>query len=68
MDFHPTLPDSEQEEGKVILSRAAYNQLIEDRRELRALHAGGVDNWDYYYDALKDAGLIDDEEEDEDDD
>jgi hypothetical protein len=55
-----TLPDSEQEEGKIILSLATYNQLVEDQRELRALHAGGVDNWDYYFDALEAAGLIDD--------
>lgn len=36
-----------------------YKQLIKDSEELKALHEGGVDNWEYYYDSLKDAGFMD---------
>ncbi|WQZ00618.1 hypothetical protein [Klebsiella phage vB_KpnP_cmc355D] len=35
--------------------------------ELSALEAGGVDNWEWYSESLRDAGLLDDDEEDEDD-
>ena len=36
-----------------------YNSLERDRTILRALEAGGVDNWQWYEDSL--AGIIDDD-------
>lgn len=52
--------------GKVTISADLYNQLVAAQRELNALHAGGVDNWEWYSDSLRDAGLFDDDEEDDD--
>jgi hypothetical protein len=40
-----------------------YTALKRAAAELAALEAGGVDNWDFYYDSLRDAGLTDEEEE-----
>ncbi len=41
---------------------------LEDRDAiLSALEAGGVDNWEWYSESLHEAGLCDDDEEDEDD-
>ena len=53
------------ESGSKSLSRSRYNELIRAEKELNALHAGGVDNWEWYYEALKEAGLLSDEEEEE---
>lgn len=43
-----------------------YNKLIEKENELEALWAGGVDNWEWYYESLKQAGLTGDEDWEED--
>ncbi len=43
-----------------------YTNLVAAKDELDALHAAGVDNWDFYYDALRDSGLGDNDEEEED--
>lgn len=43
-----------------------YKQLLADQRELDALHAGGVDNWDWYSESLRYAGLLEDDEDEED--
>lgn len=40
-----------------------YNELIEYEKELNALWAGGVDNWEWYHESLKQAGLINDEDD-----
>lgn len=37
--------------------------LEKDSAKLAALEAGGVDNWDFYYDSLKDAGLVGDDDD-----
>lgn len=41
------------EEGKIILTVDAYNDLVEDQQFLRALERAGVDNWDGYDFALE---------------
>lgn len=42
--------------------------LEQDSKELAALHAGGVDNWEWYSESLRAAGLLDDDDDDEEDD
>ena len=39
--------------------------LLANTEILKALYAGGVDGRDGYYDSLRDAGLLSDDEEDE---
>ena len=42
-------------------------KYLESRDEiLSALEAGGVDNWEWYSESLQEAGLLDDEEEEDD--
>lgn len=41
---------------KILVSR--HNELLQYEKELNALHNGGVDNWEWYEEALVDAGLI----------
>ena len=53
-------------EEMVTISRKRYDQLIRATAELNALHNGGVDNWDWYHESLKDAGLLDDDEDEDD--
>lgn len=36
----------------VTIPKIEYDQLIRDQRVLEALHAGGVDNWDWYSDSI----------------
>lgn len=36
------------EDETVTISKKEYDELIEDRRILRLLQAGGVDNWEWY--------------------
>lgn len=52
----------------VTITKKQYDSLIRDRKELRALHAGGVDNWEWYSDSLIDAGLVEVEDEDDEED
>jgi hypothetical protein len=37
----------------VTISKTEYDQLIEDQLILQALYAGGVDNWDWYDESLR---------------
>lgn len=48
---------------KIIIERELYDRLLLDQKILMALVAGGVDNWEWYGESLKQAGLLDDEEE-----
>ena len=48
-------------EDSVQISKKEYEELKRRDKILSALEAGGVDNWDYYFDSLQDAGLTDDE-------
>lgn len=52
----------------VTITKKRLAQLERSEAELNALHAGGVDNWDWYSDSLRDAGLLEDDDEPEDDD
>lgn len=36
------------------ISSIEYNSLIEDSEKLAALEAGGVDNWEWYHESIKD--------------
>ena len=50
----------------ITISTKKYNELVQAQRELLALEAGGVDNWEWYSESLRDAGLFDDEDEEDD--
>lgn len=52
-------------DNKVTISSDVYNRLVQAERELNALHAGGVDNWEWYSESLREAGLFDEEEDDD---
>ena len=54
----------------ITIPTTLYQQLLKDQQILDALRAGGVDNWEWYGDSLRDAGLMyfDDEDEEEDED
>lgn len=47
---------------EVTISSKRFQELIEAEEELLALHAGGVDNWEWYSESLREAGLFDDED------
>lgn len=51
----------------VTITKADYERLKLDSKKLSALEAGGVDNWEWYSDSLRDAGFFNDEEGEEDD-
>lgn len=46
----------------VCISIKEYNELTYDSRKLAALEAGGVDNWEWYSESLKE--FWEEEEED----
>jgi hypothetical protein len=52
-------------EETVTISKKEYLSLLDDSNWRCALEAGGVDNWDYYHDSLKDAGYFDDDEDED---
>ena len=35
------------------ISKSEYEKLVKDQSKLQALESGGVDNWEFYEDALK---------------
>lgn len=37
----------------VTIPKKEYDELLQAQRELNALHAAGVDNWDWYGDAME---------------
>lgn len=41
-------------EQTATISKTEYNQLLADARKLTCLENGGVDNWEWYSEALKD--------------
>lgn len=51
----------------IVVNSNRYEVLLKAEKELNALHARGVDNWDFYYESLRNAGLLGDEEEDDND-
>lgn len=42
------------EDSKITIEYREYLQLIRDSIKLYALEAGGVDNWEFYDDAVED--------------
>ena len=50
----------------VTISKKRFDVLLASEAELNALHAGGVDNWEWYSESLAGAGLLDDDDEEED--
>lgn len=52
--------------GKLVtITKEAHDRLLDSERKLNALEAGGVDNWEWYYDSLKDNGYFDDEDDED---
>ena len=49
-------------EETVTITKKHYNDLLEDSRLLQCLQNAGVDNWDWYSEALKE--FNEDDEED----
>lgn len=45
----------------VTIPKSEYLELLHDQKVLYALYAGGVDNWEWYGEAL---GELEDEEDD----
>jgi len=41
------------EEEMVTITKKEYDKLVEDSKLLDALHSGGVDNWEWYEDAIE---------------
>ena len=50
-------------EELITITKKEYESLINDALNLAALKAGGVDNWEWYYDSLKNAGLLEEDED-----
>ncbi|WWT40920.1 hypothetical protein [Klebsiella phage 175007] len=51
--------------SNVTISEARLKYLESRDEILSALEAGGVDNWEWYSESLQEAGLLGDEEEDD---
>jgi hypothetical protein len=43
----------ETQEETVTISKAEYDELLDDSYRLAALYGAGVDNWDFYDDAME---------------
>lgn len=43
-------------EEMVTITKSEYDELLNDSRILQALYAGGVDNWEWYDEALSELG------------
>ena len=55
------------DEELVLVGKKELAQLKADSKTLRLLHAGGVDNWEWYSDSLNAEDDQDDDEDDEND-
>ena len=40
------------DEELITITKKEYDSLIDDMKTLRALEAGGVDNWEWYGDSI----------------
>ena len=47
-----------EDEEMVTITKKVYDQLCADSEKLTALESGGVDNWEWYWESLKNAGLV----------
>ena len=52
------------DDGTVTISNEMYESFLEDQLWRTCLENGGVDNWEWYYESLKQGGFFGDEEED----
>lgn len=50
-------------EEMITITKKEYLSLCDDRLWRIALENGGVDNWEWYHESLKEGGYFDDEEE-----
>lgn len=50
-------------EDTITIPISRYNQLLRSEDRLECLEAGGVDNWDWYSDSLREYGFFDRVEE-----
>jgi hypothetical protein len=48
-------------EEMITITKKQYDELVLNQKKLRALEAGGVDNWEWYGDSLRE--FLDEEEE-----
>ena len=51
---------NQDEDTMILVSAKRYEELLKTEKELAALEAGGVDNWEWYSESLRDAGLLED--------
>lgn len=51
--------------AEVTITYSEYEELKKCQKELYALHAGGVDNWEWYFESLRGTGLLDDDDLDD---
>jgi hypothetical protein len=49
----------------VTITKKEYDLLINCQKELSALYDGGVDNWEWYEESLREAGLYKNKDEEE---
>jgi len=47
----------------VTITKQEYLDLLKSQKKLEALESGGVDNWEWYYQSLQDAGFYAEEGE-----
>jgi len=52
------MDDIEEQTDTITITVKEYLSLIDDREWRLALESGGVDNWEWYYESLKDAGYF----------
>ena len=46
----------------ITITMKQYNDLLDDSLWRSCLEAGGVDNWDWYGESLREGGYFDDED------
>lgn len=51
------------EQELVTITKEEYDRLIDDSFKLSCLDSGGVDNWEWYHESLKQGGYFSEEEE-----
>lgn len=50
------------EKETVTITKEEYESLKDQAFQLSCLEAGGVDNWEYYSDSLREGGYFDNED------
>ncbi|MCC5780555.1 hypothetical protein H7H48_15950 [Nitratireductor sp. B36] len=51
-------------EDIVTITKKEYESLLDAQKWRNCLQGGGVDNWEWYHDSLKEGGYFEDDEED----